>query len=112
MAVLHPDEMVVQKDLADPLRQRGLDRNDVAMYAMRYHDEVLNNSAASHGSFSDIMTLSALNKISEGQDKIVEAIDRIDIPEYHQNWDAHQKAFVEVIKTNNEIKRYFTFIKK
>lgn len=113
-AVLHPNEMVVQAPLTKGLYERGLDRDDTAMYAMRYHDEVMNGNAMSYGSFSDVMTLATLNGIKDGQDKVVELLTELPkrMPVNKLDYDPIQKALIETIKTNNEIKRYFTYPKK
>lgn len=113
LAINHPDEMIWEKELSDPFRKMGMGRHDIADAAMMaMNNDMMNGRAMMSGSFADVMTLATLNKISDGQDEIVKAIKNIDIPEYSQNWDAHQKAFVEVVKNNHEIKRYFTFLKK
>lgn len=114
LSVLHPDEMVMQKELSDPLRMRGMDRHDVATYAMKYHDDILNGKAMEYGSFGDVMTLATLNGIKEGQEKmrdeIVSAIKSI--PEFRLDYDPVKKALVESIITDGKIKNYFTFLKK
>ena len=113
-AILHPNEMVVQAPLTKGLYERGLDRDDTAMYAMRYHDEVVNGNAMAHGSFGDIMTLATLNGIKDGQDKVVELLTELPkkMPITKTNYNAIEKAIVDSIITNNEIKNYFTYLKK
>jgi chromosome segregation ATPase len=111
LAILHPDEMVFQKELADPLRQRGLDRFDATNLAIQKHDEMTNRAALMNGSFSDIMTLAMLNDISMKQDSIVKAINSIEIPEYKQDYNVLEQAFIQTIKTNNELKRYINYIR-
>lgn len=113
-AVLHPNEMVVQAPLTKGLYERGLDRDDTAMYAMRYHDEVMNGNAMSHGSFGDVMTLAALNGIKESQDKVAELISELPkkMPITKTNYNAIERAIVDSILTNNEIKNYFTYLRK
>lgn len=114
LAVIHPDEMIMQKSLADPLRERGLDRETAAMYAMRYHDERLNGSAMSGGSFSDIMTLATLNKIADGQETLITAISELPkkMPVYKQDWNVTKRAIVESIMVDNELKNYITHLRK
>lgn len=114
MAIIHPDEMIMQKELADPLRMRGMDRNDVATYAMKYHDDVLSSGAMEYGSFSDILTLATLNGIKQGQEQmkneIVTAIKGI--PESRLNYEPIKKALIESIISDGKVKNYFTYVSK
>lgn len=114
LAVVHPDEMIMQAPLTKGLYDRGLDREQTAMYAMRYHDDVMNGQAMSNSSFTDIMTLATLNGIKDGQDKVVELLSELPkkMPVTKTDYDPIQKAIIDAIKTDNEIKRYFTYLRK
>jgi len=114
LAVIHPDEMIMQAPLTKGLYDRGLGREDVATYAMKYHDDIVNGKAMMQGSFSDVMTLATLNGIKDGQDKVVELLSELPkrMPVNRLDYDPIQKALIENIKTDNELKRFFTYPKK
>lgn len=114
LAVIHPDEMIMEAPLTKGLYDRGLDREQTAMYAMRYHDDVMNGQAMSNSSFTDIMTLATLNGIKDGQDKVVELLTELPkkMPVTKTDYDPIQKAIIDAIKTDSEIKRYFTYLRK
>lgn len=113
-AILHPDEIVMQKELADPLRARGLDRFDVATYAMAYHDDMINGRAMMGGSFGEVLTLATLNGIRSEVSEMKEELKSLPkkMPVYKQDYDANRQMMVDIIKVDNEINRYFKFIKK
>lgn len=115
LSILHPGEMVMEKELSEPFRKMGMGRQDIADVAMmKIHDDMVNQKSLQYGSFGDVMTLSALNGIKDGQEKVIDLLSDLPkkMPVNKLDYNKIQMALVEEIKINNEIKRYFTFIKK
>lgn len=115
LSILHPGEMVMEKELSEPFRKMGMGRQDIADVAMmKIHDDMVNQKSLQYGSFGDVMTLSALNGIKDGQEKVIDLLSDLPkkMPVNKLDYNKIQMALVEEIKINNEIKRYFTFLKK
>ena len=106
-AILHPHERVLPEEMNKGLLDRGLSNPEVAAYAMRFHDDLMNNDAPDT-TFGDLRMLAMLNGISEGQEQgfndVVSAV-KGKLVYMGETVDSKRNAFITFLKSDKELQR-------
>lgn len=115
LSVLHPGERVLTSEQNQPLLSRGIANDDLSTFAMLGHDMMMMQNAKRNAkSFEDFETLAVLNGIYSGQQEQLKELKEMPkkMPVTRFHFDEQKRAFIELIKTDNEIKRYIKNIRK